>query len=305
MPTVSVILVFHRDTPFLRPAINSILDQTFRDLELVLVDNGVGLMETDLGLSVGEDRPPIKWVRFPENRGIAHGGNAGFAAAVGEFAAFMDYDDIAFLIDAQGAQTGESFTLLSPAEQATFSQFSMPATSPTMMARTEVVRRLPYRPEFIYAPDFDFFSRVADNAVTAAIPEVLLHYRHHANQSTQMGHDSQTLSANIIRLLTARRRAGRPEDFANLTDELAAWRKDAPALAVQYNFFADRAWQENFPILGVFFARKLLSVDRSPRAVKKALQLVSMALGQGGGARVTLLRLFFTGPLRTYGLHRA
>jgi glycosyltransferase involved in cell wall biosynthesis len=292
MPTVSVILVFHRDTPFLRPAINSILDQTFRDLELVLVDNGVGLMETDLGLSVGEDRPPIKWVRFPENRGIAHGGNAGFAAAVGEFAAFMDYDDIAlpnriarqvialrehpawqivttraFLIDAQGAQTGESFTLLSPAEQATFSQFSMPATSPTMMARTEVVRRLPYRPEFIYAPDFDFFPRVADNAVTAAIPEVLLYYRHHANQSTQVGHDSQTLSANIIRLLTARRRAGRPEDFANLTDELAAWRKDAPALAVQYNFFADRAWQENFPLLGVYFARKLLPVDRSPRAV--------------------------------------
>ena len=61
MPAVSVVTVFHRDSPFLRPAIASILAQTFRDFEYVLVDNGTGMGPEVVG-PMGAD-PRLGWVR--------------------------------------------------------------------------------------------------------------------------------------------------------------------------------------------------------------------------------------------------
>ena len=93
MPQVSVLMVFHRVTPFFEPAVRSVLEQTFDDLELVLVDNGTGLPVKALG-ELGAD-PRVHWVRLPCNEGIPSGHNAGVAAARGEFIALQDYDDIA------------------------------------------------------------------------------------------------------------------------------------------------------------------------------------------------------------------
>ena len=74
MPAVSVLMVFHRDTPFLRPALASALKQTFADFELVLVDNGTGLGADALG-ELGRD-PRLRWVRLARNEGIPGGHNA-------------------------------------------------------------------------------------------------------------------------------------------------------------------------------------------------------------------------------------
>jgi GT2 family glycosyltransferase len=60
MPLVSVLMVSHRDTPYLRPAVQSILTQTLRDLELVFVDNGSGMTPVDLG-EMGRD-PRLRWL---------------------------------------------------------------------------------------------------------------------------------------------------------------------------------------------------------------------------------------------------
>jgi GT2 family glycosyltransferase len=83
MPVVSVVMYFHRVTPFLQPAVRSVLGQTFTDCELVLVDNGVGISAAALGES-GRD-PRVRLISLPRNVGIAGGHNAAVAAAQGEY----------------------------------------------------------------------------------------------------------------------------------------------------------------------------------------------------------------------------
>src|ERR1043166_9765187 len=83
VPTISAVMVFHRDQPFLRGAIASVLGQTWRDMELILVDNGTGLTSDALG-DLGND-PRLRWVRLPTNEGIEKGYNAGIVAFLDPF----------------------------------------------------------------------------------------------------------------------------------------------------------------------------------------------------------------------------
>ena len=52
VPLVSVIIVSHRDTPFVRLAVRSVWEQTMPDLELIFVDNGSGMTPDELSLAV-------------------------------------------------------------------------------------------------------------------------------------------------------------------------------------------------------------------------------------------------------------
>ena len=92
MPVVSVIMACHRVTPFLRPAVRSVLAQTERDLELILVDNGTGAGLEPLAQD-GAD-PRVRLVTLGTNRGIAAAHNAAVALAAGEFIALLDHDDL-------------------------------------------------------------------------------------------------------------------------------------------------------------------------------------------------------------------
>jgi GT2 family glycosyltransferase len=93
MPLISAIFVFHRHTPYLRPALQSLLAQTQPDFEVIVVDNGTGL---GLGAFGDDGRDPrLRLLSFPQNRGIAAAHNAAVALAQSEFIALMDYDDVA------------------------------------------------------------------------------------------------------------------------------------------------------------------------------------------------------------------
>ena len=94
MPTVSVIMPAHNARPYLADAAYSVLRQTYRDLELIIVDDG----STDGTGSVAEkiklDEPRRIVVVSQANRGPGAARNAGLAAARGEFIALLDSDDI-------------------------------------------------------------------------------------------------------------------------------------------------------------------------------------------------------------------
>jgi hypothetical protein len=325
MPLVSVLMVSHRDTPYLRPAVQSILTQTLRDLELVFVDNGSGMTPVDLG-EMGRD-PRLRWLPQGENTGIARGLNAGMNAARSEFVALLDYDDIALpgrlaeqvaalranpqlglvasaaqTIDEAGRVTGRQFTLLTEREHRVFSNFDMPVVTPTITGWREVLLRYPYRECFSAAPDYDMFTRIVDTMPTRALATELGQYRKHREQTTVQRRDSQTLNACIIRLITARRRAGRPEGLAELMAELQPCLSAPPQRDVQYGFFARRCLQERFPLLAVYFARKMLSLSRTSGRLVHAFRILAVAAGQQPQLAAEFGRLFFTGPLRAYGL---
>lgn len=325
MPLVSVVLAFHRVTPFLRPAVQSVLRQTLADLELIVVDDGTGAGLAALGED-GQD-PRVRLIGYPENRGIAAAHNAAVAAARGEFIALMDYDDVSLpqrlerqvaalraepglglvftaadTIDGAGRVTGREFAITEPRDHAVYSAFAMPANSPTLTARREVFARFPHREDYRIAPDYDFFTRAVEAWPSRTLAEPLFQYRRHGAQTTAESYPRQVLENSITRLLTARRRAGRPEDYAALLRETAALHERPPAVADTHAWFGHRAAAEGLPVLAAYCARRVLAARRDVRGLNEARRILSRAWPAGRGRRGEMLRLFLTGPVRAHGL---
>jgi O86/O127-antigen biosynthesis beta-1,3-galactosyltransferase len=93
-PRVSVVMAVNRIDRFLGPAVESILNQTFRDFEfIVVVDTSCpGLAERILELGQGDRRIKIIFARL--GGGLAFSLNLGINEARGEYIARMDGDDI-------------------------------------------------------------------------------------------------------------------------------------------------------------------------------------------------------------------
>ncbi len=91
-PTISVIIPAYNAADVLPRAIRSVLGQTFRLLELIVVDDG----STDATASIAEDFAAsdsrVRVVR-QKNKGLGMARNAGLAVARGEYLAFVDADD--------------------------------------------------------------------------------------------------------------------------------------------------------------------------------------------------------------------
>lgn len=91
MPRVSVIIPTYNRAEFLSNAINSVLTQSFHDLELIIVDDG----STDHTRDVVEriDDARVRYF-YQTNSGIANARNAGARFANGDYLLFLDHDDL-------------------------------------------------------------------------------------------------------------------------------------------------------------------------------------------------------------------
>jgi len=92
MPKVSVILSTYNRAYILRSAIESVLNQSYGDLELIVVDDGSTDNTEQLVKSMSDAR--IVYVKHDKNYGLATGRNTGLAKAGGEYIAFQDSDDM-------------------------------------------------------------------------------------------------------------------------------------------------------------------------------------------------------------------
>ena len=325
MPAVSVIMVFHRDTPYLRPAIASILEQTWRDFELLLVDNGCGLAAEALG-AAGAD-PRLRMIRLPRDDGIGVAANAGLAAAQGEFVAMADSDDLSLpqrlaqqvavlradpglglvsaladRIDGEGrAFGGRVFTLREPEDFMEYAQYAAPVIHPVAMGRRELFSSTPFRAPFRYTSELDFYARATERWRFAVHPEVLLRYRWYAAQTTQRHAANIEQSRGAINLLTARRRAGRPENLEGMN-----WMAEAVPAAEYCRRTARQCLAEGFAAPAAYLARRSLALDRSVTSAIAAVRLAGRAwrlapAGQRGGVAA----MFFTGPVRAMKLRSA
>lgn len=92
MPFFSVIIPIYKAEAYLRECVDSVLDQSFRDFELILVDDG-----SPDGCPAICDEYAEKDVRVrvihKENGGVSSARNMGMKAATGEYLAFLDSDD--------------------------------------------------------------------------------------------------------------------------------------------------------------------------------------------------------------------
>ncbi|MBR2888823.1 MAG: glycosyltransferase family 2 protein [Oscillospiraceae bacterium] len=92
MPKISVIVPVYKVEPYLHRCVDSVLNQTFTDFELILVDDG---SPDNCGAICDEyaEKDPRVRVIHKENGGVSSARNAGLDAARGEFVAFLDGDD--------------------------------------------------------------------------------------------------------------------------------------------------------------------------------------------------------------------
>jgi glycosyltransferase involved in cell wall biosynthesis len=91
-PTFSVVVPTFERVEFLARAIESVLAQTCRDLEVVVVDDGPS--EPIAALVRAHPDGRVRLVRHDRNRGVAAARNTGIAAAAGMFVGFLDDDDL-------------------------------------------------------------------------------------------------------------------------------------------------------------------------------------------------------------------
>jgi glycosyltransferase involved in cell wall biosynthesis len=325
MPAVSVLMAFHRVTPFFGLAVESVLRQTERDLELILVDNGTGAGLEPLGES-GRD-PRIRLISHPTNRGIVAVHNAAVAAARGEFIALLDYDDQALptrlerqraalegnsaaglvsccaeSMDSTGRVIGREFALLDDAAQRAYTQYAAPVVTPAYAGRRAVFVKTPYRAEFTFCADYDFLARAAENHVFAGVPEVLLRYRHHPAQTTLQQATQIMRERAVVRLLTARRRSGRSEGedwrrflTAGTQEPDGTWLRN----------FAAQNLAEGFPVLAAYHARRSFASDRAVASLVAAGRLFARIWRRAGRDRRAAVRMFLLGPVRALRLNPA
>ena len=90
----SVIVPIYNKAPYVEKAIRSIFDQTFRDFDLIVVDDG----STDgsdkiVEKLISENLKPIASLIRQPNQGVSTARNNGVAASSGEYICFLDADD--------------------------------------------------------------------------------------------------------------------------------------------------------------------------------------------------------------------
>lgn len=93
-PTVSVIVPVYNAGKTLDRCVGSLVAQSYKDIEIILVDDGSKDSSLEICERFSKEDPRVK-VFHQENRGVSAARNLGLSNAVGEWVAFCDSDDMA------------------------------------------------------------------------------------------------------------------------------------------------------------------------------------------------------------------
>ncbi len=221
---------------FLREAIESILSQTFRDFEFIIVNDGSTDGTAAILDSYATSDPRVR-VCHQENRGAAASWNRGCSSAQGKYIARMDADDIAikdrlsrqieFLenhheVGVLGSavefidNTGKTlWNCPYPEEDHDIRSALLhwcPFAHPAVVMRRETFSSVGgYRNAFADAADYDLWTRIADRYQLANLAEVLVKYRIHPAQVSCSKMRQQCFAILAIQTLASARMAGKPE----------------------------------------------------------------------------------------------
>lgn len=91
-PLVSVVLATYNRRELLRASLRSVLDQTYRHLEVIVVDDGSTDGTEELIAELADSR--IRYYRQPQNAGRSRARNRALSLVQGDFVAFQDSDDL-------------------------------------------------------------------------------------------------------------------------------------------------------------------------------------------------------------------
>lgn len=96
---VSVIIPNYNKENYIRECIESVLGQTYTNLEIIVVDDCSTDHSVEILNEYGSLKKIIKLILLSKNRGVSHARNVGLHAATGQYITFLDSDDFYFNAD--------------------------------------------------------------------------------------------------------------------------------------------------------------------------------------------------------------
>ncbi len=244
MPTVSVVVPTHNRADLIGEALRSILDQTFSDFEILVIDNGSTDRTADVMAALGDTRIRYHW---QENSGLpADSRNVGIRMARGTYVAFLDSDDLwlpdklerqvrAFRerpalglvcmnarIIGDHPRAGEPLLRVVPPSGRVFVPLLWENTILTLTVMVprrvlEVVGLFDLDPAIRRSEDYDLWLRIAHDFEVEYLPEVGGLYRFHGGNLFADPTDADLLYLRVVERAAAR--YGLPPQ---LVDRLAA-----------------------------------------------------------------------------------
>lgn len=105
--TISVIIPVYNVKLYLERCVHSVINQTYRDLEIILVDDGSTDGSGDLCEKIAADESRV-CVVHQQNQGLSSARNTGLRQAKGDYVTFLDSDDEWLLTDGLARLLGEA-----------------------------------------------------------------------------------------------------------------------------------------------------------------------------------------------------
>jgi glycosyltransferase involved in cell wall biosynthesis len=263
-PLVSVVIPTFNSGDFAAASIGSVLTQSYRRIEVLVIDDGSVDGTPQNVLEMGDGRVKLEEI---SHRGVAAARNTGVAKARGEFVAFLDHDDLWYpaKLDRQVAwlqeepalclvgcfmdlitgsdqvvgKTGQELDRRGQ-EQVAIGRL-MPFPMSSVLVRRDALDEVGGFDEELSTSetggvdDLDLISRLAAIGQLQCVPEVLGCYRHHTASFTASNFKLQRLGTRFVQERCAARMQGRQltwESFASdYRPSLNARREDAAAAA--------------------------------------------------------------------------
>ncbi|MCX8080980.1 MAG: glycosyltransferase [Bacteroidia bacterium] len=222
VPLVSVVMPVYNASAFVEEAVQSILNQTFSNWELIVIDDG----STDSSPQIIEKHladKRIKYIRKEKNEGIVSALNLGISLTRGKYVARMDADDISLphRLEKQvewmekkpqtvvcGANyftlTENKKEIIRVSHKGNFLKtqlfFSTPFCHPLVMINKSLAGHdLHYKEEFSHAEDYELWTRLAFKGEFHILEDALFVYRNHPLQVSHEKKRTQLRLNNEIR----------------------------------------------------------------------------------------------------------
>ncbi len=270
VPTVSVVLPVYNGEAFLREALDSILAQTLRDWELLIVDDA----SMDGSRRIAEDYAQrdarVKVIANTQGKGLVGALNTGLDAATGTYVARMDADDhslperlakqVAYLeahpevtlcgtwVRLTGEHAGTEWKLATDWETIRCTMLFYGALAhPTVMWRRADFERHSWRYDAAYSTeDYELWTRIAEQARLVNLPEILYLYRTHPDSYTRHNQRAAGDHERILRRQLQRLNLTPTAEELDLHESLSNWRlQSTPDYASRANAWLDKLLTAN------------------------------------------------------------
>lgn len=203
---VSVLMPVYNSEKYLNESIKSILNQTLRNIEIIIIDDGSTDMSGEIIKKYADLDPRVKHIR-QSNLGISKTRNKLVDLAVADYIAWMDSDDIAlpnriekqlnYLVQNKNCVSVGSVVTMIDNENNKIFNFPVPYTHDdidqhhlrgnggamqfpsTLMRKDAVIKAGGFNEKLIGAEDLCLLIRLAEIGQLANLPESLYYYRQH------------------------------------------------------------------------------------------------------------------------------